>query len=94
VVMAAGRVVAAGTLGEIIGDARTAVVRAPDWTSAYEALDGTGMLVALVGTHLRVPGAEPESVREILRRTGVDASVEEGPATLEETFVALSREAA
>jgi ABC-2 type transport system ATP-binding protein len=94
VVMAGGRVVAAGTLGEIIGDARTVVVRAPDWTNAYEVLDGAGMPVALVGTHLRLPGAEPERVRERLRRAGVDASVEEGPATLEETFVALSREAA
>jgi ABC-2 type transport system ATP-binding protein len=94
VVMAGGRVVAAGTLGEIIGDARTVVVRAPDWTSAYEALDEASMAVALVGTHLRLPGAESERVRERLRRAGVDASVEEGPATLEETFVALSREAA
>jgi ABC-2 type transport system ATP-binding protein len=94
VIMAGGRVVAAGTLAEIIGDSRTAVVRAGDWTAAYETLDGAGLPVALVGTSLRIPGAESAAVRETLRRANVDASVAEGPATLEETFVALSREAA
>jgi ABC-2 type transport system ATP-binding protein len=94
VIMAGGRVVAEGTLREIIGDGRTVVVRTSDWTAAYEILDGTGLPVALVGTGLRVPGAEADAVRETLRRANVDASVDVSPATLEETFVALAREAA
>jgi ABC-2 type transport system ATP-binding protein len=94
VIMAGGRVVAEGTLPEIVGGERTVVVRATDWTTAYETLDGTGLPVALVGTSLRVPGAAPDAVREILRGANVDASVDESTATLEETFVALAREAA
>jgi ABC-2 type transport system ATP-binding protein len=94
VIMAAGRVVAEGTLREVIGGGRTVVVEASEWTTAYEALDGAGLPVALVGARLRVPGAEAAAVLETLRRADVDASVDESPATLEETFVALSREAA
>jgi ABC-2 type transport system ATP-binding protein len=94
VIMAGGRVVAEGTLREIIGDARTVVVEASDWTAAYETLEGAGLPVALVGTRLRVPGAEPGVVGETLRWASVDSSVDEGPATLEETFVVLAREAA
>jgi ABC-2 type transport system ATP-binding protein len=94
VVMAGGRVVAAGSLREIIGDARAVEVRARDWARAHEALDAAGLPVALVGTYLRVPGAGSSEVRQTLDRAGVEASVDEGPATLEETFVALSQEAA
>ena len=94
VVMAGGRVVAEGTLRDIIGDARAVEVRARDWARAHEALDAEDLPVALVGTHLRVPGAEASEVRRVLERTGVEAAVDEGPATLEETFVALAREAA
>jgi ABC-2 type transport system ATP-binding protein len=94
VVMAGGRVVAEGTLREIIGDARAVEVRARDWARAHEALDAEGLPVALVGTHLRLPGAEASQVRRTLERAGVEASVDEGPATLEETFVVLAREAA
>jgi ABC-2 type transport system ATP-binding protein/ribosome-dependent ATPase len=94
VIMAGGRVVAAGTLREIVGNGRTVSVKATEWTTAYETLDGAGLPVALVGTRLRVPGAQPAVVREALRRANVDAVVGESPATLEETFVALAREAA
>jgi ABC-2 type transport system ATP-binding protein/ribosome-dependent ATPase len=94
VVMAAGRVVASGTLREIVGDNRTIEVRAAEWSRAYEALDGAGLPAALVGTGLRVPGTEERTVREALGRAGVEASLLEGPATLEETFVGLARQAA
>jgi ABC-2 type transport system ATP-binding protein len=94
VVMAGGRVAAAGTLHEIIGGARAVQVRARDWTRAHAALDAAGLPVALVGTALRLPGVEASEVRQALDRSGVEAAVDEGPATLEETFVALAREAA
>ena len=94
IVMAGGRVVAEGSLREIVGDNRTVEVRAGDWARAYEALDGAGLPVALVGKGLRIPGTDADGVREALGRADVEASLLEGPATLEETFVVLSRRAA
>ncbi len=94
VVMAGGRVVAAGSMDEVVGDARTVEVRADRWQAAYEALGGEGIPAALVGVRLRVPGGDVGAVREAVDRAGVAASVEVVPATFEETFVALSAGAA
>jgi ABC-2 type transport system ATP-binding protein len=94
VVMAAGRVVAAGSMSEIIGGARTVEVRAPRWQGAYEALEAAGFAAALVGSTLRVPGGDVDRVREALRRAGVEASMGLVPSTFEETFVTLSERAA
>lgn len=94
VVMAAGRVVAAGSMDEVIGEAKTVEVRPTRWAEAYEVLDRAGIPAALVGTALRVARGELESVREALHRGGVEASAELVPATFEETFVALTEEAA
>ena len=43
VVMVSGRVVAAGTAAQIIGPARTAVVRAADWAAALRRLEAAGL---------------------------------------------------
>jgi ABC-2 type transport system ATP-binding protein len=94
IVMAAGGVVAAGTMDEVVGTAKTVDVRAGRWQAAYEALSAGGMPVALVGTSLRVPTGDLSRVRETLRRAGVEATTELVPSTLEEAFVALSGEAA
>jgi len=68
VIMADGRVVAEGTVPEIIGDARVTVVQAPSWASAFGALEESGIPVSLAGRALRVPGAPPEVVRRALER--------------------------
>jgi ABC-2 type transport system ATP-binding protein len=94
VVLAGGRVVASGTMAEILGGTTSVRVRALRWQEAYAALDGAGLLAALLGRALRIPTADAGRVREILRREGVDASVDEVPATFEETFVALAARAA
>jgi len=94
IVMAGGRVVASGSMDDVVGDTRTVEVRADRWPAAYEALDQAGIPAALVGTTLRVPGGDVGRVGEALRGAGVAASAELVPATLEETFVALSEEAA
>jgi ABC-2 type transport system ATP-binding protein/ribosome-dependent ATPase len=83
VVMAAGRVVARGTVEEIIGDATTVTVRGTTWQDAFAACEAAGLPVALVGTELRVPAAEPGRVRAALRAAGI-----------EEAFVLLARGAA
>jgi ABC-type multidrug transport system ATPase subunit len=87
-VMADGRVVAEGTASQIIGSARVTVVETADWAAAFGALEAAGLAVALVGTALRVPGAEPAQVRQALG--GIGARVTDGPATLDERFFELT----
>ena len=86
-VMADGRVVAEGTAGQIIGDARVSVVETGSWATAFEALQAASLPATLVGRTLRVPGAGPADVRRALGP--VKASVTVAPATLEERFFEL-----
>jgi ABC-type multidrug transport system ATPase subunit len=90
VVMAAGRVAAAGTMDEIVGRGRSVEVRSESWSTAYRALTEAGVPAALVGMRLRVPGAEPERIDRILREAGVAAVVRTVLMTFEERFVALT----
>ncbi len=96
VVMAAGRVVASGTVGEIIGGATTVAVHGgtAGWEDAFAACEAAGLPVALVGTDLRVPAADPRRVRSALESAGVHAEVTVTGATLEEAFVLLAGQAA
>ena len=87
-VMADGRVVAEGTAGQIIGDARVTVVDTGSWAAAFAALEVAGLPATLVGRTLRVPGADPADVRRALGP--VEASVTVAPATLEERFFELT----
>ena len=87
-VMADGRVVAGGTAGQIIGDARVSVVETGSWAAAFAALEAAGLPATLVGRTLRVPGADPADVRRALGP--VEASVTVAPATLEERFFELT----
>jgi ABC-2 type transport system ATP-binding protein len=90
VVLAAGRVVAAGSLPEIVGDTTAAEVRTPSWEAAFTTLDQAGLPVSLVGRTLRVPAADPARVRRLLADAGVPAEVAPVPASFEETFVVLA----
>jgi ABC-type multidrug transport system ATPase subunit len=92
VVMATGRVVAAGGMAEIVDDATAVEVRAERWEAAFTALDLAGLPAALVGRRLRVPDADPQRVEAALAAAGVAAGVRLVPATFEETFVALSED--
>ncbi len=56
VVLAGGRVVAAGTAAQIVGPARTAVVRAADWAVALRRLEAAGLRAVLAGTGLAGTG--------------------------------------
>ncbi len=94
VVLAAGRVVARGTVDEIIGGATTVAVRGTRWEEAFAACEAAGLPAALVGTDLRVPAAEPDQVRAALEAAGVRAEVDRTKATLEEAFVLLASQAA
>jgi ABC-2 type transport system ATP-binding protein len=88
VVMAEGRVVAQGTVADIVGDARVVVVQTDEWERAFEAIEAAGLVAALVGRTLRVPGATPATVEQTLG--GLPATVREAGATLEERFLELT----
>jgi len=86
VIMADGIVVAAGTAAQIIGDAEVTVVDAEDWATAFGLLERAGLPVSLAGRTLRVPGASPDEVRQVLP-AGYRVHAEAG--TLEERFFEL-----
>jgi len=90
VVMAAGSVVAQGTLAGIVGERKAVAVEAPRWEAAFAALERGGLPAALVGRTLRVPGGDATRVQAALDAGGVAAALSVVPATFEETFVALS----
>jgi ABC-2 type transport system ATP-binding protein len=90
VVLASGRVAAAGSLAEVVGDTTAVEVRTPSWEAAFTALDAAGLPVSLVGRTLRVPGADPGAVGRLLADADVPADVAVVPASFEETFVVLA----
>ena len=90
VVMAAGAVVAAGTVAEIVGTARVTVVQTDDWAAAFSRLAAAGIPAALAGTTLRVRGPVAP-IAAALRAGGVSsASLVQAPATLAEVFFSLA----
>ena len=89
-VLAAGRVVAEGTMDQVVGGTRAVEVRTGRWEEAFTALDAAGLPVSLVGRSLRVPGADREAVGRLLAGAGVDADLGIGPASFEEAFVVLA----
>jgi ABC-2 type transport system ATP-binding protein/ribosome-dependent ATPase len=88
VVMADGRVMAEGTVAQIVGAARMAVIETEEWQRAFEALETAGLSASLVGRALRVPGSDTSEVNRVLR--DVRVRVSEAPATLEERFLELT----
>jgi ABC-2 type transport system ATP-binding protein/ribosome-dependent ATPase len=91
VIMAGGRVVAQGTVPDIVGGRQVVEVTAPDWPAALAALEGDGRVVVLDGRAVRVLGAEPGAVRADLEQASVEARIRLVPASLNETLVELSR---
>jgi ABC-2 type transport system ATP-binding protein len=93
IVMAAGEVVAEGTVAEIIGGARVTIVQTGEWAAAFARLAAAGIPATLAGQTLRVPGASTTDVAAALRggdaRTTA-ASLSQAPATLEERFFELA----
>jgi ABC-2 type transport system ATP-binding protein/ribosome-dependent ATPase len=99
IIMADGAVVAAGTAAQIIGTAQTTVVEAQDWAAAFTRLERAGLPVALSGRTLRLPGASPAAVEEVLgsATAGAEGTPEVAgyriyvaDATLEERFFELA----
>jgi ABC-2 type transport system ATP-binding protein/ribosome-dependent ATPase len=86
VVLVDGAVAAAGGVAEVIGDRTVIEVGGPQWRLAYEVLDAQGLSVQLHGDTLRVPGSAAQ-IEDLLAPSGLDVTVGEAPANLEEAFV-------
>ena len=86
VVLAGGRVVAAGTAAQIVGPARTAVVRAADWAAALRRLEAAGLRAVLAGTALAGPAlagpalADTAPAGPALAGTALAGTAPAGPA--------------
>jgi len=87
VLMAGGRVVGQGQESDLVGASRAVVVRTPDWSGAFAALEAAGLPASLAGREVRLAGAGTEEVRRVLADAGVAAEVASAPATLEEAMV-------
>jgi len=92
-IMADGKVVAAGTSDDITAGRMVAEVRTAQWSRAFALLDANRLPVQLHGTILRV-GSQPAAVSGLLSRVGISATVEPVPANLEEAFVAIVAQSA
>jgi ABC-2 type transport system ATP-binding protein len=90
VLMSAGRVVASGTVEELIAGAKVVEVRGESWAQVFNALDGAGYLLSLRGQRVRVIDAERNDVEALLADQRIDADVSLEPATFEEAFVTLT----
>jgi ABC-2 type transport system ATP-binding protein len=88
VVMADGRVIAAGTAPEITRDRTVTEIRSLNLNQVFALLDANEFPVQMHGTALRV-GRPADAVSDLLSRHGVDGTVDVVPADLEEAFVAL-----
>jgi ABC-2 type transport system ATP-binding protein/ribosome-dependent ATPase len=91
--MAGGRIVAQGTISEIVGGATAVEVDCDRWDDAFRALDAAGLPLALAGRRVRVPGGNVARVRAALDALHVAARLEIVDATFEETFVQIVSEA-
>ena len=88
IVMSAGRVVAAGTLEQVIGGRHVVRVDCDDWRAAFTTLDADGLIVQVESGHLRVPGT-PQQVQDLLGRHQLVGDVSVVAANLEEAFVEI-----
>jgi ABC-2 type transport system ATP-binding protein len=88
VVMTNGRVVAEGSVSEIVGDSQVTVLETTEWARSFTLIEQSGGAAALVGRTLRIPGRTPVEVSPLL--DGLPAKVRQAPATLEERFLQLT----
>ena len=68
-------------------------VHTGDWARAFAALNAAGAPVMLAGRAIRVANADPAGLRATLTAAGIEATLEQVPATIEERMLVLAREA-
>jgi ABC-2 type transport system ATP-binding protein/ribosome-dependent ATPase len=91
IIMANGKIVAEGSVPDIIGPRRVVEVTADDWPAALAAVERHPRIVLLDGRVIRILGDELPAVRADLDRAAIPARTRVVPASLNETLVELSR---
>ena len=92
VVMADGKVVARGTVADVVGNSHAVEVATSDTGPVLTALTRVGLSATLAEGGVAVPGDHVDPVRAALLPLGVDVgAVRIRSATLEERFVQLTR---
>jgi ABC-2 type transport system ATP-binding protein len=89
--MSNGQLVAQGSEADIIGSTTAVAVHASDWAQAFAALNAAGAPVMLEGRAIRVANANPAELQEVLEAAGIQASLHQVPATIEERMLVLAR---
>lgn len=89
VMMASGRVVAQGSVDDIVGDLSAVEVSAVDWAEPFLVLSSAGLPVTLAAQSVRVSGVDAAEVRRVLGRAAGSASIRNVRATLDEAMVQL-----
>ncbi|MDP8971235.1 MAG: ABC transporter ATP-binding protein [Actinomycetota bacterium] len=87
VLLSDGRVAASGSASELTADHSAVRVIAPRWNAAWARLEDAGLPVLPAGRALRIPGADPDHIEQILADR--DAQVAAVPATLEEVLLTV-----
>ena len=90
VMMASGRVVAQGSVDDIVGDLSAVEVSAVDWAEPFLVLSSAGLPVTLAAQSVRVSGVDAAEVRLVLGRAAGSASIRNVRATLDEAMVQLN----
>ena len=89
VVMRAGRVVAEGTVANIIGSRVVVAATTHDLAQLTSVLDTKAVDYVPVGGGVRIINASADGITELLAASRVSASLTQVPATFEEAFVQL-----
>lgn len=89
--MSQGRLVARGTEADIVDGTTAVAVASDDWARVFAVLSGAGLAVNLAGRDVRVIDPDPAVVRELLAGQGIEASLHDVPATIEERMTVLAR---
>jgi ABC-type multidrug transport system ATPase subunit len=93
VLMSHGRKVGAGREADLIGDTTAVEVATASWSAAFDTLSAADLPVTLAGRTVRVAGVSRPRIEAVLAGAGVDATVRDVPATLEEKMVLVDRPA-
>ncbi len=89
VILSRGRVVATGSVADIVADRATTAVDTERWAEAFRTLDHDGRPLRLSGRTIRVLGERPEHIAAELGAAGIHGRIRSTPATLEEVLIEL-----
>jgi ABC-2 type transport system ATP-binding protein/ribosome-dependent ATPase len=89
--MSTGRLVAAGTVADIVDGTTAVAVASDDWSTVFEVLGRDGFALNLDGRDVRVIDPDEARLREVLAQHGIVATLRPVRATIEERMTMLGR---